>query len=105
MLDIGCVVYCFYDSKLLPMNRNLVEARSPLRATFVSGEGTRRHHQGFMVQVHAQSERWLSMNWGRDAFHRVRVAHIGCAALDAVERVPTFWFKVPVRAQSGRSSP
>ena len=42
------------------------------------------------------------MNWGRDVFHRVRVAHIGCAALDAVERVPTFWFKVPVRVQSGR---
>ena len=46
----------------LPMNWSLVEARSPLRATFVSGEGTRRHHQRFMVQVHARSGRRLSMH-------------------------------------------
>ena len=34
----------------LSMNLNLVEARSPLRATFVSGERTRRRHQRFMGQ-------------------------------------------------------
>ena len=44
------------------MNLNLVEARSPLRATFVSGERTRRRHQRFMGPMRFKKKSRLSMN-------------------------------------------
>ena len=44
----------------LPMNLNLVEARSPLRATFASGERTRRRHQRFMGPMRFKMKRRLS---------------------------------------------
>ena len=45
------------------MNLNLVEARSPLRAIFVSGERTHRRHQRFMGPMRFKLKRRLSMNF------------------------------------------
>ena len=61
------------------MNLNLVEARSPLRATFVSGERTRRRHQRFMGPMRFKLKRRLSMN-------RVGTRSIASATCDAKKR-------------------
>ena len=57
--------------RLLPMNLNLVEARSPLRATVVSGERTRRRHQRFRGPMRFKRKGGFHEP-GRDAFHCVR---------------------------------
>ena len=72
----------------LPMNLNLVEARSPLRAASKQrGERTRRPHLMFMVPVRARKRKETSHELGRDAFHRVRF--FAPQVADAVEGVPT----------------
>ena len=59
-------------SLILPMNLNLVEARSPLRATFVSGERTRAPPPEVHGPNEFQNEKEALHEAGRDAFHRVR---------------------------------
>ena len=55
------------------MNMNLVEARSPLRATFVSGERTRAPPPEVHGSNAFQNEKEAFREPGRDAFHRTRV--------------------------------
>ena len=82
------------------MNLNLVEAPSPLRATFVSGERTRRRHQRFMGPMRFKKKSRLPMN--RVGTRSTASVTLDAKNSDAVERVPTpNWFMVPMRARSG----
>ena len=85
------------------MNLNLVEARSPLRATFVSGERTRAPPPEVHGPNAFQKEKEAFHEPGRDAFHRAR--NVRRKKSDAVERVPTQRFMVRVHAHepAGRS--